>query len=374
VLFVEALMNTQPWDYWEADGRTPKGNAGEAIGDLERILAADPDHPAAIHLYIHMLEASTRANDAEAPADRLGPLMPTAGHLVHMPSHIYYRLGRYLDSMAANEAAVAADAAYIAKAEASGIYASGYYPHNLHFVLVSAQMAGKADTAIDAAGRLDALIDPAMARQVAWIEAIKTAPYTAHAQLSDPATVLALPDPGAEFPFVRAMWHYARGVALARQGDQAGAEAELEAIAEIGRTNDFSAQVAAYVPVPDLLQMAWHLVRARIAQSRGEHDAALTEARAAATIQESLPYMEPPYWYYPVRRTEGALLLAAGRPDEAAAAFMRSLVEAPNDGWALWGLRAAQEATGDMAAAKVTEALIEKAWAGPGAMPDPMQL
>jgi tetratricopeptide (TPR) repeat protein len=369
VLFADALMNTSPWDYWEADGRTPKGRLGEAAAALEGVLAANPDHPGAIHMYIHLTEASAAPEKAEPYADRLAALMPAAGHIVHMPAHTYYRTGRYLDSLKTNVAAVHADEAYFAQAEAAGIYPYGYYPHNIHFVLVSAQMAGDAEHMLWAAERLQGKIPDEIAAEVGWIQAILPAPYFAHAQFSPPEVVLGLEDPGDEFPFVKAMWHYARGVAHAENGDLEAARAEAARVAEINRSADFEMLLAWYVPAPDVLRIARHVLEGRIAQAEGELERAIGEFEVAVQIQDSLPYMEPEYWYYPVRQSLGAAQLMAGRAEEAAATFREALLEAPNNGWALHGLMQAYEAQGDQVARGETEKLFERAWAG-SAPPD----
>lgn len=364
-LLVEALMDLQPWDYWEADRRTPKGSAGEAIALTERILAVEPDHPAAIHLYIHLMEASLDARRAEAAADRLEALMPAAGHLVHMPSHIYYKLGRYGDSVAGNEAAMLADEAVLAhQARRQDFYGQLYYPHNVHFVMVSALMAGKAEAALAASDKLMGIIDPAAIDAAPPLQAIDMAPYFAYAQLADPERVLGLADPGEEVALTRAAWRYARGVALASQGRAAEALVEADAMLEIGRLPVMDDLEAWMVPARDILQIGWHVVRGRVAWREGRLDDAETELRAAAMIQDGLPYMEPPYWYYPVRQTLAAVQLAAGRAEDAARNFTASLVVAPANGWSLWGLAQAQRAMGDEAAAAATQSALARAWTG----------
>jgi len=363
VLFADAVMNTTPWDYWEIDGRTPKAAVGDAIAAIEGTLAANPDHPGAIHLYIHLMEASTSPERAEPHADRLAALMPGAGHIVHMPAHIYIRVGRHLDSITVNRAAVEADEAFFAQVESEGYYPYTYYPHNIHFVLQSAQIAGDAESTMWAIEKLDGKVPDEVAATIGWTQAIKTAPYFAHAQFSDPETILALPDPGDEFPLVKAMWHYARGVGLAAKGDLEGAGSEAALIAEINATEDFQFLLDWAVPAPDMLRLARHVVEGRIAQAAGDQESAVREFRTAVQIQDSLPYMEPAYWYYPVRQSLGAALLAAGQAEEAEQVFRESLVEWPNNGWALYGLASAQEARGDAAAGQ-TEQLWQKAWIG----------
>jgi tetratricopeptide (TPR) repeat protein len=364
IFYVDSVMNVSPWDYWEADGQTPKGNIGDAIQAAETILAANPNHPGAIHLYIHLTEASKTPERAEPYANRLASLMPGAGHLVHMPSHTYYRVGRYEDSAQTNKVAVQVDETYLAEATSDNIYRFGYYPHNIHFVLASAQMAGDGPTTMAYAERLDGKIPDAIAAQVGWVQAIRTAPYFAHAQFSSPETILALPDPGDKFPLIKAMWHYARGVALAAQNEVEKAKSEAAQIAELNQKSDFSYLLAWAVPAPDLLDLARHVVEGRIAQSQGNLEQAIKEFEIAVTIQDTLAYMEPPYWYYPVRQTLGAALVQAGRAKEAETIFEQALKNTPKNGWALYGLMEAQRAQGKQDEAQATNKRLQQAWIG----------
>ncbi|MEN3975064.1 tetratricopeptide repeat protein [Emcibacter sp. SYSU 3D8] len=366
VLYAEAAMDTQPWDYWEADRVTPKGRIGPAIAAIETVLAANPDHPGAIHLYIHLTEASGDPWKAEAPAGRLAALMPGQGHLVHMPSHTYYRVGRFRDSLASNITATAADEAFIRAANAgAGLYANAYYPHNVHFLLTSALMAGDRTNALAAAEKLSRIINPEMALAVAGLlQPMMASPYMVQARFASPGEVLALERPDAQFPYVVAQWHYARGVALALKGDPAGAEAEAKAIAGIRASADMTALVNANVPVADILQVAERVVAARAAQARGDYAASAVQLRAAIAIEDTIPYTEPPYWYYPLRQTLGAVLLQAGETGKAVQAFREALIRSPNNGWALYGLKEAYAQAGDPFAASATRELYRKAWAG----------
>jgi len=367
VLYIDSIMNLSPWDYWEADGTTPKGQIGDAIKTAERVLATHPDHPGAIHLYIHLTEASTTPERAEPYANRLAALMPGAGHIVHMGSHTFFRIGRYQDSVEANKTAVSVDEAYLARARAEGIYAYGYYPHNIHFVMVSAQMTGDGKTALEYAQRLEGKIPEAIVEKVGLAQPIKVAPYFVHAQFSAPDTILALPDPGDKFPFIKAMWHYARGVARAAQGNIEQAESEAARIAELHQKADFSSLLAWAIPAPDLLQLARHVVEGRIAVAQGDTARAVKEFEVAVSIQDAIAYMEPPYWYYPVRQSLGAALLAAGKPAEAEQAFQQSLKQFPHNGWALYGLMHAQQAQHHEAAAQETTKRFKQAWTGDAA-------
>lgn len=364
VLYVDAIMNTTPWNYWAEDGVTPLGQVGDAIAVVERLLTKNPNHPGAIHLYIHLTEASAEPERAEPYADRLPTLIPGAGHLVHMAGHTYFRIGRYDDSSRVNRAAVRVDEAYLAQRPVDNMYAWGYYPHNIHFVFTSAHLAGDAATAIDYAYRLEGKIPDEVAKKVGWIQVIKAAPYYTHADFSDPDTVLELSNPGETFPLVKAMWHYARGVAFARNGQVDLARTEAVQIAEIGRTADFSLLVESWVPGPDIVKISRHVLEGRIAQSLRDHERAVQEFEVAASIQDSLGYMEPPYWYYPVRQSLGAALLSVGKNDEAATAFESALEQFPRNGWALFGLMHSQQRLGDEAAAARTLIRFEQAWAG----------
>lgn len=365
-LFADALMNTMPWDYWEIDGRTPKAPMGDAIAAIEGVLEENPDHPGAIHFYIHLMEASSMPEKAEAYADRLGPLMPGAGHMVHMPSHIYIRVGRHLDSIEANLDAVKADEAYLAQVEERNTYLAGYYPHNIHFVIQGAQFAGDLDNVRWSVDKLDGNVSEDVAAEVGWIQAILNAPYFAHAQFSTPEEALAVEDPGDRFPMVQAMWHYMRGVAFATQGELEQARGEAAMIAELNAANDFQFLLDWYVPAPDLLRIARHVLEGRIAQAEQDFERAVQEFEVAVQIQDTLPYMEPPYWYYPVRQSLGAALTQAGRNDEAVQVYRQSLINYPNNGWALYGLAEAYGEAGDDLGASETRKLYEKAWADDG--------
>lgn len=364
VLYAEALMDLSPWDYWEAGGAKPKGRTAEILAVLEKVLAGNPDHPGAIHFYIHMVEASAQPERAEPYARRLGNAVQGTGHLVHMPFHIFFRLGFYQDALAANRAAVAADEAYIAQTAPEGIYPRAYYPHNVHSLMVSAQMAGDGRSAIAAAAKLARVVDDEAARAIPWVQPIRVAPYFTHAQFSRPETILALPDPGDGLPYVKAMWHYARGVAFAGKGEPQAARQEAERIARLRAEADFSGLIAGGVPAADVLDLARHVVQGRIAQARGDWPTAQAEFEQAVALEDKLTYSEPPHWYYPVRQSLGAALLQAGKPKDAEAVFRTSLARAPNNGWALFGLSQTYRKLGDRRAAAGVDKLLKKAWAG----------
>ena len=369
VLYAESVMDLSPWNYWQPGGHEPNSQSIPIVPTLERVLARNPNHPGAIHYYIHAVEASDRPQRAEPHADRLRGAVPGAGHLVHMPSHIYYRLGRYLDALADNKVAVAVDEKYLAESAAPmGVYRLGYYPHNVHFVMASAQMAGDGAAVIAAAHKLGGLIPDETARTIAMVQPIKAAPYFAHAQFSAPDTILALPDPGDAIPYVKAMWHYARAIAHAARHDPSAATAEGNAVEAITRAADFSLLTASGVPAQDILKLARIVIEGRVAQTQGDFASAVERFEAAAVIADALAYTEPPYWYYPVRQSLAAALLQAGRLAEAEDQFLRALKEAPANGWSYFGLIQVYKARGDAAAAERAEAELAKTWIGDRAL------
>ena len=365
-LYAESVMDLSPWDYWKKPaGREPNPQSVPIVPTLERVLAHNPNHAGAIHLYIHAVEASDRPKRAEPYADRLRNAVPGAGHLVHMPSHIYYRVGRYLDALQDNKAAVKVDEKYLADTKAPpGVYRMGYYPHNVHFVMASAQMAGDGKTVISAAEKLGTLIPDEAARGIALVQPVKAAPYYAHAQFSSPETILALPDPGDAIPYVKAMWLYTRGVALAARRDFAGASAAADSIETLERTADFKLLKDSNVPAQQVLGIARTVILARVAQAKGDHRTAVAQFEQAAALQDALPYTEPPYWYYPIRQSLAAALLQAGRYAEAKQQFQRALGRAPSNGWSYYGLAQLYKARGNTRAARKAEADLARIWIG----------
>ncbi|WP_205478953.1 hypothetical protein [Sphingomonas arenae] len=365
ILAAEAAMDTQPWDYWESDRRTPKGRIGATIARVEQVLARNPNHPQAIHLYIHLLEASAMPEKAEAAADRLAsPLVPAAGHLVHMPGHLYYRLGRFKDAVKVNVAAALADEAYLRTADDKGIYRYGYYPHNVHFIVTSAQMGGDKATAIEQSRRLQQVLGVDVALAMPWVQAIWAAPYFAHAQFSGPAEILAQPAPDARMPYVTGMWHYSRAVAHALRRDSKRVERELSKLKQLREKSDFTSMTAGGVPAPDLLELAEHVARGRLAFALRRPTEAIRHYRAAIAIEDRIPYMEPPYWYYPVRQSLGATQLVSGDAAGARQTFLETLARSPNNGWALYGLAEAQRRLGERVARRSTLSALQQAWLG----------
>jgi tetratricopeptide (TPR) repeat protein len=361
----EAEMDTRPWDYWESDRRTPKGGIGEAVTLVERVLARSPDHAQAAHLYIHLMENTAFPEKAEAAADRLArPLTPAAGHLVHMPGHLYYRLGRFRDSIRVNVDAARADEEYFRISGDNGFYRYLYYPHNVHFIMTSAQMAGDPVTAIREAKRLRAVMSNDVTAATPPLEPIDAAPYLAYAQFAAPRTVLALKAPDRRLAYVTAMWRYARATAYARLRDDSGFNREMAALGRIRASTDFKPMTDLGVPAPDLLLLADKVARAKRDYARGRFASAAALYREAAAIEDRISYMEPPYWYYPVRQSLGAALYRAGDHKGARQAFVHALAQYPNNGWALYGLAETHRALGERLSETAARAAFQRAWLG----------
>ena len=369
VLAAEAAMDTQPWDYWEAAGARPKGRTADILAALETVLKRNPSHAGAIHLYIHAVEASTTPDRALAPARRLAALMPGAGHIVHMPAHIYYRVGLYRESLEANRVAIAVDEAYFKRSPSDPLYRSAYYPHNIHFLMVSAQMGGAASTAIEAAAKLDASMPNEVVKAFPIMQPVKAAPYTTHAQFSAPDVILKLPAPAEDLVLVRVMYHYARAVAQAAKHDAAAARQEIAAITAL-EGSDFSAFDAWGIPAKAIAQTARLVATARLADAQGDLTGAATALEEAVAVEEGLAYTEPAYWYYPVRQSLGAVRLRQGRLDEAEKALRDSLVRVRNNGWALAALAEVYKRKGDAAGEKSARQALSKTWFGTEGGPD----
>lgn len=365
VLAAEAAMNTTPWNYWTEDKNAAQPRVAEAVALIERVMARSPAHPQASHLYIHLMENSADPAKAEAAADRLVGSAPGAlGHLVHMPAHIYHRIGRYTDSMKANVLAARADEQYLAQVGDDGLYRFGYYPHNVHFLLTSGQMIGDMHTVANQSARLARILDADVARALPWVQAIHAAPSFALAQYGSPEAILALNDTPTDLAYVEAMRRYARAIAFAQRRDAKAFGDELDALSALEKSTDVTAMAEGGFPADGLIRLAGLVARGKHAQLAGRHGEAVKLYEQAEAIEATVPYSEPAYWYYPVAQSRGAALYQAGRHAEARDAFMKALFAAPNNGWALWGLAQAQRKLGNRAEAAAAEKALDKAWVG----------
>lgn len=360
-LFAEAMMNTMPWDYW-LDPEHPKPGTVEVIDTLETVMARSPRHPLALHLYIHAVEASSKPGRAEQAADQLANLVPGSGHLVHMPAHIYWRVGRYHDASEANVRAAAVDEAYIAQSNAQGFYPALYYPHNIHFLWAASTMEGRSAVAIEAARKVAANVHMEQIEQYPSVEFFKTIPLLALVQFGHWDELLREPAPPSQFEYSNAIWHYARGVAFANLGEIEAATAEQEALVALRDSVDIHFLDTVDYPASLLLGIADELLHGEIALAKGDNKAAVQHFSRAVEKQDTLPYMEPPFWYYPTRQSLGFALLKAKQPAKAEAVYRRDLEQYRHNGWSMLGLAQSLEAQGrDAEAAKVRE-MFEHVW------------
>jgi tetratricopeptide (TPR) repeat protein len=361
-LFADALMNLRPWNLWKPDG-SMQPETPEILATLERVLRANPEHPGALHLYIHAVEAGPDPGRGEAAADRLRPLMPAAGHLVHMPAHIYWRVGRYADAVAVNVEAVEADRAYMARRAPSAIYRGLYYPHNIDFIWQAASMEGRSAETIRAAREFAETAPPAMLREMPDMETAPAAPLFALARFGRWEEILRQPPPAAELPYVTGAWRYARGLAYAATGRRAEAEAELAALRRLAAGVPADRTLAFFFKTQTILALAENVLAGEIAARSGQTDVAVRHFLAAVAEQDGHWFTEPPVWYYPVRQSLGAALLAGGRAVEAEAVYRDDLRRNPDNGWSLFGLARSLRAQGKAAEAAAVEARFQKAWA-----------
>lgn len=360
-MFAEAWMNTMPWNYWSDDG-TPKPETVPVIAELERIIARHPDHALALHLYIHAVEASGNPGRAEAAADSLANLVPGSGHLVHMPAHIYWRVGRYQDAATANIRAAAVDEAYIAACNAQGFYPALYYPHNIHFLWAASSMSGQSNLAIASARKVAANVRLEQIEQFPTVEFFQTIPLLSLVQFARWQDILNEPQPPASLDYSNAIWHYARGIALANQGDAAGAMAERDALAAVKDTVQIQFLDSADYPASTLLNIADALLQGEIALQAGNASEAVSLFEVAVNLQDGLPYTEPPFWYYPTRQSLGHALMADKRYGEAEAVYRKDLQDYPRNGWSAYGLILALEAQGQLVEAEAARAAFETMW------------
>ncbi|MEZ4456991.1 MAG: tetratricopeptide repeat protein [Gemmatimonadales bacterium] len=321
-------------------------------------MALNPEHPGACHLFIHAVEAR-EPQRAVACAERLAGLMPGAGHLVHMPAHIYIRVGRYADAVTLNEHAVHADQSLLEGPAAlrRGIYASGYYPHNHHFLSFAAAMMGASRLAIRHAFQAAAGVDPAVAAEIPWIEAITPIGYWTLVTFGHWDRLLSEPLPPPSMRFTTGMAYYARGVAFAARRRWAEAGAALDSVRRVAAASVEGDNRTA-------LQIAERVLAGEIALRRGATALAIRSFRSAVVLEDGMAYTEPPVWYYPVRHSLGKALLAAGRFPEAEHAYREDLVRFPENGWSLYGLAQALKGQGRTAEAKAVLVRFNTAWAG----------
>jgi len=360
-LFAESLMDLHPWSLWSADGK-PGPQTLELVATLERMLKKYPNHLGANHYYIHAVEASQHPERALASARRLAALAPTQGHLVHMPSHIYVRTGMYHDASNTNEAAIKTDQDFLAKSHESGVYPVMYATHNFDFLLYGEMMEGRKRDAIKTARDLKDMVPAEVVTAMPMGEVMWPKPYFAMARFGAWDEILAEPAPPKEFVYTTAMWHYARGLAFAAKGKPDDAAAERKALdaSATGVAPDLT--VGPNNKAPAITKLASQVLTAAIASARGDHDEAIRDFTEAVRLQDALGYDEPPSWYYPVRETLGAELLANKKATMAETVYRDDLKRNPENPRSLYGLAESLRAEGKAQEAAKVEERFTKGW------------
>lgn len=359
-LYAESIMDLRPWNYWMRDG-TPYQGTEKIVALLEKVMAKNPQHPGALHLYIHLIEPTDTPERAEKAADTLQNLMPGAGHIVHMPAHIYQRVGRYADAAAANERAIAADEDYISQCRAQGIYPMAYYPHNIHFLWFANTARGRSAAAIDAAQKTAAQISDESLAEMPMLAGFRVIPYWSLATFGKWDQVLALPKPPQD-PFLTGAWHYVRSLAFVSKGQLDRAQAELEQVKKIAGNPALDYPMFSPNSAKQILSIAPEVLTGELAAARKDYDTAINHLSRAVRLDDGLVYTEPAEWHYPPRLALGAVLLEAGRPAEAETVYWQDLQRRPDNGWALFGLAKALRAQKKTEEADLMDARFRRAW------------
>ena len=360
-LYAASVMNTMPWNYWDNDGN-PAPNTLKGKAALERAMALNPDHPGAHHYYIHMVELP-KPDLAIPSADKLGSLMPAAGHIVHMPSHIYIRVGRYEDAVKVNQAAILADEDYISQCYSQGMYPLGYYPHNLHFLWSASTLLGNSDLAIDAAKKTAEKVPIGEMTTLPFLQDFASTPLLAYTRFGKWNEILTIPYPGDDYKHLKLIWHYSRGIAFIRKNNIKEAKEELEALSAMKNDPQLDTVVANYTnPSSNIAQIAHAVISGEIAAAEGDLPKAKEHLSKAIYLEDHLIYSEPTAWHIPVRQTLGAILVKAEKFSEAEKLYKEDLEVLRQNGWSLIGLHESLIGQGKLEEAKKIKKEFDTAW------------
>ena len=361
-LFAESGMNLNPWGLWLVDG-SPREGTNEIVATLESVMRRDPNHLGAIHYYIHATEASANPDRALAGANKLAALAPGAGHIVHMPAHVYIRTGDYEAAVKTNEQAAAVDRAYLKATGVQGIYPAMYYSHNLHFIAMCSAMNGNYEEAKKNADMLAAHVGPYV-KDMPMVEGFMTIPMAVDIRFHKWADILKMPQPDPAMQVTTFFWHFARGMALAGKGRTSEAEAEYKIVsaAEAATPPDAIFQMPIDNKAKDILKIAENVLGAKIAMAKHDSSGAFPLLRQAVAIQDTLNYGEPPDWFFPVRESLGAALLISGNATQAEKVFRDDLDRNPRNPRSLFGLREALKAQNRGYDAQFVDKQFQSAW------------
>jgi tetratricopeptide (TPR) repeat protein len=363
-LFAESGMNLHPWGLWHVDG-TPEDGTEEVVATLESVIKRDPDHMGAVHYYIHAVEASRSPQRALAAANKLAAMAPAAGHLVHMPAHVYIRTGDYEAAVKTNQQAAAVDRAYIKASGVQGIYPMMYYSHNLHFIAMCAAMNGNYPEAKKNAEMLATHVAPGV-KMMPPLEGFMTIPIAVEVRFHKWNAIMAMKQPDASMKITTVFWHFARGMAFAGQGKTSEAEAELKIVAEAEKATPEDLPFAMPVnnKAKDVLKIAENVLAAKIAMAKKDTDGAIAHLQEAVAIQDTLKYDEPSDWFFPVRESLGAALVMKGDTAGAEKVFREDLDRNPRNPRSLYGLQEALKKQGRDYDAGFIEKQFKASWKG----------
>jgi tetratricopeptide (TPR) repeat protein len=371
-MYAESVMDLRPWGYWMPDGSPHEGTA-EISALMESVIQRNPKHPLALHLYIHLME-SVFPEKAERAADLLLPLMPGAGHMIHMPSHIYQRVGRFDDAVKSNDLAAKADEDYITQCRAQGLYPMGYYPHNVHFLWFAATADGRGQLAIEQAKKVASKVPDDAMKELPLLAGFRVVPYYALTRFGKWDEMLEQPTPPAGNLYLTGIWHYNRGLAFVAKGQLFDAERELLEVRRIAA--DKGLEFALFSPntAANIFAVAPAVLAGELFAARKEYDQAVAQLERAVRLEDALVYTEPSEWHYPPRHALGAVLLEAGRAREAEVVYWEDLRKTPGNGWALLGLQKALAAQGKTDQAALVQKRYEKAFARADVKPNASRL
>ncbi|MBO0324110.1 hypothetical protein J0X14_17505 [Muricauda sp. CAU 1633] len=361
ILYAASVMNTVPWNYWDKDGN-PSPNIKEAKAALEKAMKLEPENPGGHHYYIHMVELPHPDMGVES-ADKLASLMPGAGHIVHMPSHIYIRVGRYKDAVKVNQAAILADEDYISQCFSQGLYPLGYYPHNIHFLWSSASLLGSSELAIDAAKKTAEKVPAGEFVEMPFLQDFAATPLLAYTRFGKWNEILSIPAPSPKIKHLNLIRHYARGIAFIRKGNAKEAQEELDAMKTL--KNDPELETLVATPnnsSASIARIAEAVVAGELAALNGDLPTAIKHLREAVAYEDALVYTEPAAWHVPTRQNLGAVLMKAKKYKEAESIYKEDLAVLRQNGWSLMGLYNAYTAQGKSSEAKKIKEEFNRAW------------
>ena len=361
ILFAQSAMNTSRWNYWDKSGN-PGPNIEAAKVALEKAMELEPENPGGHHYYIHMVELPHPDMGVKS-ADKLASLMPGAGHIVHMPSHIYIRVGRYLDAVKTNQTAIVADEDYISQCFSQGLYPLAYYPHNIHFLWSSASLLGASEIAVDAAKKTAEKVPTGELKELPFLQDFAATPLLAYTRFGKWNQILTIPAPDPEIKHLNLIRHYARGIAFIRKGNIKKAQEELEKLKFIKKDPELENLVAtANNASIHSANIAYEVVSGELEALKGNYAQAIAHLEKAVILEDGLTYTEPAAWHIPTRQNLGAVLLKAKQYEKAEKIYKEDLDILRQNGWSLMGLYHALQFQNKSEEANSIKAEFDKAW------------